>query len=191
MAEFDEWAGSYERSPCQLFFSRAHKAALEAARADFDGSSPKSILDVGCATGRLLRSAAHMWPEARLTGVDPSEDMLVVARGLQGKAVFLEGLAEALPLPDSSMDLVMTTLSFHHWDYPMKGLREIRRVLAPGGRFCFADVNLPRFLTPVIQHFGSRTARQLSAMFERAGLHVTAKKRAMAWTTLVLIAQRK
>lgn len=182
--------GTYERSACQLFFSRTHKAVLEAARADFDGSAPKSILDVGCATGRLLRSAGRVWPKAHLTGVDPSEGMLAVARGLRGKAVFLEGLAEALPLPDASMDLVMSTLSFHHWDSPMEGLREIRRVLAPGGRFCFADVNLPRVLTPVIRHFGTRTAAQLRDMFERAGLHVTAKKRALAGTTLVMIARR-
>jgi ubiquinone/menaquinone biosynthesis C-methylase UbiE len=188
---FDDWSQSYDGSVGQIFFTRVHKAVLDMAVADSEGIAPTSILDIGCATGRLLRSAGRLWPKARLLGVDPSEGMIEAARGLEKKATFMVGLAAALPLPDSSVDLVVSTLSFHHWDDPMGGLREIRRVLKPGGRFCLADVNLPRILTKVISHFGSRTAEDLRSMLERAGLHVALKRRAVAYTVLALLARRK
>lgn len=191
MEDFDQWSESYESSACQLFFTRAHKAVLDMIVDDSDGIAPESILDIGCATGKLLRRAGRIWPKARLLGVDPSEGMLEVARGLDKKTSFMAGLAEALPLPDSSVDIVMSTLAFHHWDDPMSGLREIRRVLKPGGRFCLADVNLPRIMTPLISHFGSRTADDLRSMFERSGLHVTRKKRTAAFTVLTLLARKK
>jgi ubiquinone/menaquinone biosynthesis C-methylase UbiE len=188
--DFDKWSESYDNSACQLFFTRAHKVVLDMVVSDMEGLAPQSILDIGCATGRLLRSAGRRWPKAQLMGVDPSEGMIEVARGLETKASFMVGLAEAIPLPDSSVDVALTTLSFHHWDDPMSGLREIRRVLKPGGRFCLADVNLPRVLATVISHFGSRTVNDLRSMFERAGLHVTLKKRTAAFTVLALLARK-
>src|SRR5437879_4726343 len=47
--------------------------------------------------------------------------------------------AEALPYPDQTADLVLSSLSFHHWAAQQKGLQEIARVLRPAGWFCLAD----------------------------------------------------
>ena len=55
---------------------------------------------------------------------------------------FAHGFAEQLPFPAASFDLVLTTMSFHHWADQAEGLREARRVLVPGGVFALADAML-------------------------------------------------
>src|SRR5579883_1550856 len=121
---FSRWSRTYERSYLQgLIFDRAHRAA------------PESILDVGCGTGRFLRQAAQRWPGASLIGVDPAEGMIEMARRLTPGATFYVSMAEELPLPGASVDVAVTTLSFHHWSDQAAGVREVARVLRPGGRF--------------------------------------------------------
>jgi ubiquinone/menaquinone biosynthesis C-methylase UbiE len=65
--------------------------------------------------------------------------MIAEAIRLNPKATFRRAFAEALPFPDQSADIVVSSLSFHHWADQEKGLREIARVLRPGGYFCLAD----------------------------------------------------
>ncbi len=76
-------------------------------------------------------------------GVDPAPGMVAVARRLTPEATFETGQAEQLPLPDASVDVALSTLSFHHWQNQAAGLREIARVLRPGGCFVLADASLP------------------------------------------------
>jgi ubiquinone/menaquinone biosynthesis C-methylase UbiE len=52
---------------------------------------------------------------------------------------FVQGAAEDLPFDSASFDLVVSSMSFHHWADQRAGLGEIRRVLAPGGLFALAD----------------------------------------------------
>ena len=73
---------------------------------------------------------------AELTGADPAAGMIDQARAAApgGASVrFVQAFAEELPFPDASFDLVTSTMSFHHWADQRRGLREVRRVLAPGG----------------------------------------------------------
>ena len=53
---------------------------------------------------------------------------------------FVNGSVEKLPFPDAHFDLVLTTLSFHHWADQQQGLHEIRRVLRDGGLFVLTDI---------------------------------------------------
>ena len=103
---------------------------------------PKCILDVGCGTGRFLRAASVRWPQAQLVGVDPAEQMILEAARLNPQATFKVGFAESLPLPDESADIVVSSLSFHHWEDHQKGIQEIARVLRPEGLLCLADHNM-------------------------------------------------
>ena len=111
---FDQWSDTYEDSWLQrTLFDQAHRATLDLA-----GDivlNPGVVLDVGCGTGRLLRQAHSYWPEAQLVGVDPAKGMIEVAKRLTPDATFHNGMAEALPLPDASVDLALSTISFHHW----------------------------------------------------------------------------
>ena len=76
------------------------------------------ILDIGCGTGRYSTAlAAHF--DARVVAVDPSEKMLAEARKKASERVRYErAFAEALPLPDASVDMVFMSMVFHHFDDP-------------------------------------------------------------------------
>jgi len=138
---FDHRSSGYEQSFLQgFFFDRVHQAALSLLPADVH---PGSILDIGCGTGRLLRKAASRWPEAQLIGVDPAEGMIAVAHQQTPHGTFYISMAESLPLPDASVDLVLSTASFHHWADQAEGVRQVARALRAGGYFCLADIVPP------------------------------------------------
>jgi ubiquinone/menaquinone biosynthesis C-methylase UbiE len=105
------------------------------------------VLDVGCGTGTLAIALAAARPDATVTGVDGDPEALAIADGKPGAArvTWAPGLADALPAEDDSADVVVASLLFHHLDRPAKraALREIARVLKPGGVLHIADWGRP------------------------------------------------
>lgn len=97
------------------------------------------VLDVGCGTGVLLHALSLAWPEAKLTGIDLSPEMLKVARAKGLSAALAAGDAESLAFPDDAFDLVVSVSVFHFLRRPGEALREMRRVLVPGGRIVITD----------------------------------------------------
>ena len=185
---FDRRSGSYEHSLLQaLFFDRVHEATLSLLPVHF---RPESILDIGCGTGRLLRKAALRWPKARLFGVDPAEGMVDVARQWTPEGVFHVSPAEALPLPDSSVDLVLSTTSFHHWFDQRQGVCQAARVLRPGGWFCLADVVTPCGLSRIVWHGRPVKEAGRQVIFELAGLKVEVQHRGMGRFLLVTLGKK-
>ena len=102
--------------------------------------------DIGCGPGYLTIELARSAPGLRVTGVDLSNAMLTQAientavAGVAHQVDFRTGDAAALPFPDGTLDLVISTLSLHHWDDPVRVLNEIARVLRPGGAFLVFDL---------------------------------------------------
>ena len=95
------------------------------------GLLPKhAIVDIGCGTG--LGSAPLIENNYNVTGVDPSEAMLAVARERYPQAKWVRGSAEKLPFEAGSFDVAISAQAFHHAD-PQKAIAEIRRVLRPNG----------------------------------------------------------
>ncbi len=103
-------------------------------------------LDLGCGPGLLVAALAQRAPALHVTGLDLSEEMLadarayVQAQGLADRIDFRKGDAGKIPFPDGAFDLVISTLSLHHWHDPACVLREIDRVLRPGGAYVIADL---------------------------------------------------
>ncbi len=96
--------------------------------------SARRWLDVGCGTGALCREIFDRWSPASVTGVEPSEPFLAAAReNLAGRALLLHGLAEAIPLPDHSADVVVSGLVLNFVPDPRSALAEMSRVATPGG----------------------------------------------------------
>ena len=110
-----------------------------------------SVLDVGTGPGRLLSELAAQRPDLRLTGIDLSPSMIEVARqrlaalGPQAPIRLDVGDGGQMPYPDRSFDLVVSTVSMHHWQEPGRVVAEAYRVLRPGGRFWVYDFALKRF----------------------------------------------
>lgn len=98
------------------------------------------ILDVGCGTGTLLGALAASSPDLGLSGIDPSPEMLAVARARLGGGVDLrQAWARQLPFADAGFDAVVSCSVFHYVRDPGRALAEMRRVLAPGGRLVITD----------------------------------------------------
>jgi SAM-dependent methyltransferase len=99
-----------------------------------DGGPIRTILDLGCGTGRFCEALASRFG-ARVVGVDPSEKMLDQARRKrQGNGVHYErGTAEAIPLVDGAVDMIFMSMSFHHFLDPEQAAWECRRVLRADG----------------------------------------------------------
>jgi ubiquinone/menaquinone biosynthesis C-methylase UbiE len=174
VGQFDRWSKRYDRSKWQwLHFDRVHRHAFNFA-APF--GEPTAILDVGCGTGRLLRAAHARWPNARLVGIDPSEGMIDAGRGRTRAELHLAG-AEAIPLPDRSIDLAFSTIAFHHWADPARGLREVARVLRPGGGLVLIDNIGPDWLARHLKDRPYLTADQRAALWAENGLRVLRQRR--------------
>ncbi len=95
-------------------------------------SESDRLLDVGCGPGAALEEAAATGAE--VAGVDPSPSMVARASRRVPEADVRVGSAEEIPFPDDHFTVVINVASFHHWADREAGLKEILRVLAPGGR---------------------------------------------------------
>lgn len=94
-----------------------------------------TVVDIGCGAGQAARLGGRRG--LRMIGVDPSPEMLRVARRLDRSraATYREGSAERLPVEDGAAEACWSIASVHHWSDVASGLAEVRRALAPGGRF--------------------------------------------------------
>jgi demethylmenaquinone methyltransferase/2-methoxy-6-polyprenyl-1,4-benzoquinol methylase len=107
-------------------------------------------LDLATGTGDLAMMIARLHPEVTVVGSDPSEGMLSVGRdkvraASMGSRVVLEaGDAQALPYPDQSFDAVTMAFGIRNVPDRPKALREIARVVKPGGRIAILELSEPR-----------------------------------------------
>lgn len=109
------------------------------------GLEPRDVLDLGTGTGQTAARIRALYPEAKLTGVDASPDMLCAARAELGQDPILIVARLEEPLPPGPYDLVVSALAVHHLDAAGKQdlFRRVARVLRAGGRFVLGDVVVP------------------------------------------------
>ena len=119
----------------------------------------EAVLDVGCGTGTQTLTAKECVGEAgRVSGIEPSLEMVAYARrkaARRGLVVDIQpGVIEKLNFPDKSFDVILCIIVLHHMPDETKrqGIKEMVRVLKPGGRLLVVDSNLQ--LLPSFEQYG-------------------------------------
>jgi ubiquinone/menaquinone biosynthesis C-methylase UbiE len=143
------------------------------------------VLDVGCGTGSMaILARRQVGASGGVLGIDASAEMLEWARHKARRAgldvEFLQAPAQALPLPDGELDVVLSTLMLHHLPRParVRLVAEARRVLRPRGRLLIVDfVRTPshsrRWQLP--HRHGSVDPEEILVMLTGAGFEVQGK----------------
>ena len=127
-AVYDERWPRYVRASAAQTLDRIHLAESEL------------LLDVACGSGEVLQTLRRTYPSAGAVGIDISLEMLRVAKEKTVPDVpFTSGSAVALPFPSETFDVVVSTSAFHYWHDPLPSLKELLRVLKPGGRLVITD----------------------------------------------------
>jgi len=154
---------------------RRHVLELAALKGD------EHLLDAGCGTGMMALRIAARHPDCTVHGIDISPKMIAVARRdaeMQGLAVdFRVGSITDLPYPDSSFDVVLTNIMYHHLDLAEKrqAVAEITRALKPGGRYVSAEFG-PRARNVLQRHLAKGEYTLYPSHLTEAGLVITHEK---------------
>ena len=177
---FDRWRGAYSRS--RLLASLQRKAISE-----LDPRPDDRVLDVACGAGKLVRAVA---PEVeRTVGVDIAPRMIEEAHRRTAvddpgadRIEFVVGPSDALPFADDEFSAVVTTTALHHFPDPAASVREMARVLAPGGRILIGDSSRdtpPAMVGDAVLrrlergHVGLQTRAGIERLLADAGIQVT------------------
>lgn len=116
-------------------------------RVEADLPERGTVVDVGSGTGTFALALKERRSDARVVGVDGDEEILALAQAKPGadEVEWEKGLAQELPLPGASADVVTTSLVLHHLlpDDKRQALAEMKRILKPGGRLHVADWGRP------------------------------------------------
>ena len=142
-----------------------------------DGRHSDRVLDVGCGIGFI----SQLYPNFDIVGIDISDGMLA-----NNPYHWFKAPAEDIPFPDNTFDFVICRSLLHHLEDPKIGLKEMVRVLKPGGRFVCWDPN-KAFLATIFRKIFQKTERfshlhhsfndaDLFGMIEKAGLKIKDKK---------------
>lgn len=141
--------GAYDTFATLFFFGRRRATYTGLGRVA-GVTSGQRVLDVGCGTGHFASLLADtVGPTGLVVGVDASPEMIDYAsrkRGRAGTCVFQLGAAESLSFPSDNFDVVVSSLFIHHLpaDLQLTALREMWRVLRPGGTLLIAEAQVPR-----------------------------------------------
>ncbi len=184
--EFSEWAETYDNHWLNhVLFEPSHGMLLK----ELKGLPVGRSLDIGCGTGELAtRLARRGW---QTIGLDLCEPMLHRAkRKLNGEAARVRltvGDSEHLPFAGGTFGAITCANSFHHYPHQEAVLREMRRVLAPGGKLFLADGWPDHFLGRIIYDLVITRAEggnvrhcesnEIRAMFGRVGFKEVVQKR--------------
>lgn len=142
VARYDRHARRYERYWAPVIGPTALRILDVAAPWLTTVGAGATILDVGAGTGTLSRAAAARWPQADVIALDPASEMLALAAvhlradGAYNARVVVAG-AEAMPLASASVDVAISSFAMQLVPDRPAALREIRRVLRPGGHLAY------------------------------------------------------
>ena len=152
-------------------------------------SSGLRVLDIGCGTGTMVVLIKRLHPDVSVVGLDPDPKALARAKQKADRdrlsIQFDRGFSDSLPYAQASFDRVFSSLMYHHLPSNEKGntLREVRRVLRPGGSFHLLDFAGPSSekrgfwagLLHAGEHMPDNAETRVLALLNQAGFADTRK----------------
>ena len=163
------WPGSvfYNALSSSTIFMKHYELAAEDI---LSHCSQGTLLDIGTGPARLLLKLHQQSPGMRLVGIDSSAAMITQAKqndAQAGMSEFIEikeGSASRIPFPDQSFDIVVSTVSMHHWKQPEACLNEIYRVLKDNSFALIYDIvsNMPK---EILEKFSREIGRLRTFLF--------------------------
>src|SRR5437588_10678312 len=160
---------TYERVGALLSFGQDPRWRT-ALVSSVDASAEDRVLDVATGTGLVARELARRYGCA-VVGLDQSATMLAAAAARNGHMPLIRGRAERLPFPDASFDHLTFTYLLRYVDDPAATMRELARVVKPGGRIGMIEFGVPR----------ARSLRALWRIQTRVGLPLVGRVVSAAW----------
>lgn len=153
---FDSIASAYDFMNTAMTFG-LHKSwrsrAIKSATRNLSSEAPLSILDLATGTGDLAFYLHGRFPNAKITGIDLSEGMLQVAKrklstmsdAAKERIKFQQGdCLDLKGIEDNSQDLITIAYGVRNFEHLRKGMKEMARVLKPGGVICIIELSQPR-----------------------------------------------
>lgn len=145
------------KGPMDGWVARAYDRGVQAAFRDLLPSlaeeavprlrNARRILDAGCGPGQFTILGAEQLPDTEVWGIDLAPTMIALARRHAAQSPAADRLhfeiadVAALPFPEAHFDAVFSSGSIKHWPDPLAGLRELHRVLVPGGAAFIGEMN--------------------------------------------------
>ena len=167
---FSGIGATYERAGALLSFGQ--DARWRARLVDSVRAAPGDVvLDVATGTGLVARAVSERYG-CEVVGLDPSGDMLSAAVARNGHIPLVRARAESLPFPDESFDHLTFTYLLRYVDDPAATMRELARVVRPGGRIIALDFGVPA--NPVI--------RALWRVYTTIGLPIVGRAISERWS---------
>lgn len=106
---------------------------MEQLKSFFKDNLGSSIIDVGTGTGDFIAVLQNVFPKAKITGIDPNKGSLELAQEKYPGVLFLEMEAEKLGFKNNTFDVASISMALHHVPDVQKALKELQRVVKPGG----------------------------------------------------------
>jgi ubiquinone/menaquinone biosynthesis C-methylase UbiE len=175
--KFDKWADSFEQKG--KWFQHFQKKVIDTIAL----KSTNSLLDLGCGTGWAVRYAAkYLKEDGHFYGIDISKRMIEKANELAKNirnAMFYNTSSENLPFDNNSIDAVICSFSFHHYNNPDKALNEVTRVLKSKGRIHIIDITPDDFFIKLFdklmnaiqkEHVKQYSSKDFKEMYAKSNL---------------------
>lgn len=148
-AAYDKKANKYT----QTFDSKVTEYLKKRAIEKLAFENGDKVLDVACGIGDLLKRLKEK-SLIDIYGVDISSKMVEESRkNLNGNNNIKVGNVESIPFDNEMFDSVITTAAFHHFQNPIEAIKDIKRVLKPGGRIIIYDFTLPIVVRQMVNPF--------------------------------------
>lgn len=178
---------NYDEMLAYELYNSTFRATVDTLVAGCHLTDRQSVLDIGCGWGRLIIGLLKRFPGLQIQGIDVSKEAVsrgpdLIARETGRRDVKLHvAAAESLPFDDATFAAVVSSRVFQYVTDPMAGMREIERVLKPGGEVTILVPNKRNPVRYLRYHTQLLTCDKLAEWMDAAGLEVTGTGSIVYW----------